>query len=249
MPPHPPSRLNEGETAAVVAFINNGYRTNDYVTHRDGLRFISTNIGKYLTSQWMAWFLQSHEDQLCQTIVRPQENVRLEVSREHLKRYINLIKEYVSLVPTELIFNIAESGFSDWEERKPKIILIPVEARTRTLHYPVRHKIRDQTRHRFQHYVRDGIDLPIEIVPPPSVTSVIFERYIDRRLIPAVGANRELPWCAKKPAIQFCDNCSSHMSDSIVQKLACHGVPVLIYPPHTSHICVIFYYLASANVR
>jgi hypothetical protein len=82
----------------------------------------------------------------------------------------------------------------------------------------------------FQHQVRDGIDLQIEIVPSPYVTSVIFERYIDTVLIPAIESNQELPGCAKKPVILFCDNCSSHMSDSILRKLARHGVLVTTYP-------------------
>jgi hypothetical protein len=206
----------------------------------------------------MASFLKSHADLICQTIVRPQENVRLEVPREHLERYINLMKEYVLLVPTELIFNIDESGFSDWEDRKSKSILIPIEARRTTLNYPVSRKIRQQTfvccvtavgdaycalvlsaqpaaRAVFQYQVREEIDLQIEIVPSPYATSVIFERYVDTVLIPAVEANRELPGCAEKPAIFFWDNSSSHISESILRKLACHGV-VITYPPHTSHV-------------
>jgi hypothetical protein len=52
------------------------------------------------------------------------------------------MKEYVPLVPTELLFNIYESGLSDWEERKPKRILIPIEAKATTLHYSTSPKIR-----------------------------------------------------------------------------------------------------------
>jgi hypothetical protein len=88
----------------------------------------------------------------------------------------------------------------------------------------------------FQHQIGDGIDLQIEIAHSPDVTSEIFERYIDSVLIPAVEANRELHGCAKKLAILFRDNCSAHMSASVLQKLARHGVLMIIYPPHTSHI-------------
>jgi hypothetical protein len=59
---------------------------------------------------------------------RPQENVRLEVAHKYLDQHIRVIKEYVPLVPTELLLNSDESGFSDWEERKPKCVLIPTEA-------------------------------------------------------------------------------------------------------------------------
>jgi hypothetical protein len=42
----------------------------------------------------------------------------------------------------------------------------------------------------FQHQIRDGIDLQIEIVHSPYITSEIFERFLDSVLIPAVEANR-----------------------------------------------------------
>jgi hypothetical protein len=55
------------------------------------------------------------------------------------------MKEYVPLVRAALIFKVDESGLSDWEERKTKAILIPIEAQRTTLHYPVSRKIRHQT--------------------------------------------------------------------------------------------------------
>jgi hypothetical protein len=207
----------------------------------------------------MASFLKRHANLVCRLVVRPQGNVRLEVPHEYLDQYIRLIKEYVPLVPTEFLFNIDESGFSDCEERKPKCVLIPTEARETTLHYPASRKIRHQTvvccitaagdeycpllisadpasRTVFEHQIRDGIDLQIETSPSPYVNTEIFERYVDTVLIPAVEANRQLAGCDRKPAILFCDNCSAHMSNSMLVKLARHGVLVLRYRPHTSHI-------------
>jgi hypothetical protein len=43
----------------------------------------------------------------------PQEQLRLRIPREYLNDYISLIKEYVLLVPAELIFNLDETGLSD----------------------------------------------------------------------------------------------------------------------------------------
>jgi hypothetical protein len=39
----------------------------------------------------------------------------MEVARHLLDDYLRLITEYVRLVPNELIFDIDESGFRDWE--------------------------------------------------------------------------------------------------------------------------------------
>jgi hypothetical protein len=76
----------------------------------------------------MASFLKKHAHLICRSVVPPQENVRLEVLHEYSGQYIRLVKELVPLVLTELLFNIDESGFSDWEERKPNGVPIPTEA-------------------------------------------------------------------------------------------------------------------------
>jgi hypothetical protein len=180
------------------------------------------------------------------------------------------MKEYVPLVPTELSFKREESGFSDWEERKPKRILVPIEAKAATLHYPISRKIRHQTllycvtaaddaycplfisaqpatRDVFGHHVRDGIDLQVEIAPSPYITPHIFERHIDTVLIPAVET--KLPGCENKPAIQFCENCSPHMSDRILQKSARHAVLLIAYPPHISGIFQVLDILLFVLVR
>jgi hypothetical protein len=77
-----------------------------------------------------------------------RENVKLEISREYSDQYIKLIKlikKYIRLVPTERLFNIDESGFSDSEEGKPNRILIPIKAKPTTLHFPPSRKIHHQT--------------------------------------------------------------------------------------------------------
>jgi hypothetical protein len=174
----------------------------------------------------MASFLKKHAKLIGRSVVRPQDNVRLEVSYEYLNQYIRLIKEYVPLVPTELLFSIDESGFSDWKERKPQCVLILIEAGEPTLHYPTSRKIRHQilvcwitaavnaycpllvssdsaARAVFEHQIRDGTDLQIEIRPSPSVNAEIFERYVDTVRIPAVGTNQQLPGCDKNQPFCF----------------------------------------------
>jgi hypothetical protein len=121
-PLYRPAAQNEDQTAAVVAFIANGHRTRNYVTHRCVLSFIQTNFQKCLSYQWMDSLLKKHANLICRSVGHPQENVRLEVLHEYLDQYMKLIKELVPLVPTELLFGIDESGFSDWEERKPKCL-------------------------------------------------------------------------------------------------------------------------------
>jgi hypothetical protein len=68
--------------------------------------------------------------------------VRLQIPCKYLDAYINLIREWVPMVPTELTFNINENDFSDWEEHKSKFVVIPTEARVVTLHCPENRQIR-----------------------------------------------------------------------------------------------------------
>jgi hypothetical protein len=37
-------------------------------------------------------------------------------------------------------------------------------------------------------------------------------------------------------ALLFCDNYAAHCFDEVLSKLARHGIRVMTYPPHTSHI-------------
>jgi hypothetical protein len=50
-PPYRPAALNEDQTAAVVTFIENGHRTQNYVTQRDILSFVERNFQKCLSYQ------------------------------------------------------------------------------------------------------------------------------------------------------------------------------------------------------
>jgi hypothetical protein len=57
----------------------------------------------------MASFLKKHVNVICRSVVRPQENLRLEVLHEYLDQYIRLIKELVPLVPTESLFDMMKA--------------------------------------------------------------------------------------------------------------------------------------------
>jgi hypothetical protein len=158
-----------------------------------------------------------------------QEQLRLWISREYLSGYISLIKEYVPLVPAELIFNLDETGLSDWEERTTKPVIIQSHASSSILHYPIDRVIRHHTllscvsasgdaysplliaphpkaRRIFEKGIRENFDLKLEIRQIPSVDAELFKQYIKELFLPTVAANWELPERVNKSAILFCDN-------------------------------------------
>jgi hypothetical protein len=81
-------------------------------------------------------FLARNEFRVCRTINSVQEQTRLQVPQTFLDNVIALIKEWLPLVPAELILNIDECGSSDWEERKNKQVLLPSKVSNTSLHYP-----------------------------------------------------------------------------------------------------------------
>jgi hypothetical protein len=170
-----------------------------------------------------------------------------------------LIKNYVSKIPAELIFNIDETGLSDWEERKEKMVFVPSAHIDSTLHYPINRSVRHQThmccisaagdayfplliapnrgaQKIFETGIHRDIDIMMENRKPAYGTAEIFRTYIETVFFPAIAANKKLPGCRNKPAILFCGNWACHCSEDILIEFARHGVLVLSYPPHMSNL-------------
>ena len=59
------------------------------------------------------------------------------VPRSYLREYLDLVEIIIQIPPAELVYNIDEPGLSDWEERKPKTVIIPSEINNDDFHYPI----------------------------------------------------------------------------------------------------------------
>jgi hypothetical protein len=129
--PHRSFALDTNQDAAVVGFIQAEYSTGNFVRRRDLLNFVEREFQKRLTCSWIRSFLARNAFWVCAVTVSPQTKGRMEVPRHFLDEYLKLIKE---CVPSELIFDINECGFSDPEERKEKLVIIPAETQAITLH-------------------------------------------------------------------------------------------------------------------
>jgi hypothetical protein len=125
--------------------INTGYHQGNFTAHSNILNFVASEFGKCLTASWRHSFLARNESRIYSTTVSPEEYTRLHVPQIFLDQYMALTKEWIPLAPAELIFNLDECGFSDWEEWKPQPVLIPSRVRNIALHYPIDRGIRHQT--------------------------------------------------------------------------------------------------------
>jgi hypothetical protein len=54
----------------------------------------------------------------------PQENPRLEIPRILWDEIVRYLREYVKRMNAELVFNFDEAGISEWEDQKPKKVLV-----------------------------------------------------------------------------------------------------------------------------
>lgn len=257
--PGRPLSLTEDQEAAVIAYIHETSRTRNFVTRAAILRFIEENMGKTLTHGWIHTFLSRHAGEVILRVARPQENPRLQTPRLYLNQYISLLQRVIELSPAELIFNIDESGLSDWEERKKKDVIVSSGVDLDDLHYGVDRSIRHQTLvctisasgdaycplliasdrrvlKIFERGVRPEIDLKIVVQTSPYITTELFEQYVQDVFIPSLESNRRLPGCQAKPAILFLDNVRAHCSDRLMRQLARLRVLVVSYPPHTSQL-------------
>jgi hypothetical protein len=199
-------------------FIFEGSQTRNYVTQREPLNFAEERFHVTLTHGWASTFLSRDSEKVGRAIVSPRELPRLQTPQCYLDKYIDLIKAYIPLVPSELIFNVDESGLSGREERKLKAVLVKAEAADQPLHYPVDRWIR---RHillscisasgdaycplllspsravlgLYEKAVRENVNLPIKIVNAPGVTREIFIEYVCNTLVSVVESNCFLPGC------------------------------------------------------
>lgn len=254
-----PFIFNEETENLIVAEIRSKRNTHDFMTLSQILKYVEKNFNKSLTYGWLNTFISRHQNSIKKTVVSAQEDLRLTVPRIYLKEYLDLVEVLIKITLAELIYNIDESGLSDWEERKPKTVLVPTEIDTGDLHYPVNRGIRHVTlvatvsgggdaffplivtsdpelERIFDLGVRRDIDLSIHVGNSNYISKEVFNDHIINKFIPQVMNDRKFCGNNNLPAILFLDNCSSHLDDMLLKILADNLILVISYPSHTSHI-------------
>lgn len=71
---------------------------------------------------------------------------------------------------------------------------------------------------------------------PAYFDTNLFIEYVNVALIPFMDSIRGNPLYSDEPAVLLIDNCSSHYSDEILQKLAKKLIYVMNFPKHTTNI-------------
>jgi hypothetical protein len=255
-----PFSLTKEQENAVIQEIVNRTRNEIYFTQAELGRWVAETVAVSVSGGWVRSFLRRNADRLCTKVLDPKESPRLQVPRKWLTQYIELIKKIVPLIALDLLFNLDETGLSDWEDRGPLEVVVPREYEGQRLSYPVSRSVKHQSLmclinaagdaycpllivpaakglEVFEKVpIRKDVDISLVVREPAYMNQAIFRQYIREQFFPLLDAERKGAPPRDHPALIFCDNCSAHMDDSLLREFADHWVIVITYPPHTSNI-------------
>jgi hypothetical protein len=207
-------------------------------------------------------FVLRNSDDIITTTSVLQEEQRLQAPRVFLDRTVQNLKENVQGCIAELVFSLDEVGISDWEDRKSRKVIVPATMRGHPIHHQisraVKHisliacmsaagksltpymitsqdslSLREQLR---KHGVRFGTDFVLKHNQTPYINAVIFLDYIRTVFLPNLAELRTLDQFADEPAVLLMDNCSSHITNDVLDLLTEARVRVITFAPHTTQI-------------
>jgi hypothetical protein len=135
----PPILQPDGETN-VMAYITDSFRRGSPVSQKQIRAYIADAFGKQVSSSLTWRFVKRHEEALQRARVYPQENTRMEISKEIARTRIRNLERYVQDVSTELILNVDKVGCQGWSDRKKRDMAIPHQERLCRIEYAVSRK-------------------------------------------------------------------------------------------------------------
>jgi hypothetical protein len=94
---------------------------------RTDIKNYCREVWKFEVSRgWVDSFISRHSAELAEKKSSPHEEPCLQVPRIFLEETIRNMQETLQRYPADVVFNLDEVGISDWEDRKPKRVVIPV---------------------------------------------------------------------------------------------------------------------------
>jgi hypothetical protein len=137
--------LDEKSELDVTTMILQAFAEGNAMTKRQVVEFIREKYDQFLTKSWLHAFIGCNLDtlQICHYLT--QEDTRLIVPREQLENHIENMKSVVAGKFTELVFNLDEVGSSDWEDWKPRKVIVPRTVSQDNVYHSVSRRYRHLT--------------------------------------------------------------------------------------------------------
>jgi hypothetical protein len=167
----------------------------------------------------------------------PQEDTRMQVTKDMCKIHVRDLELYVQNVPTELILNLDEVGSQEWSGRKKRDVIIPHQPSPRRIEYSVPRKEKRISCiatilmagdvlmpllviHRksaddavWEDGWRDEQDFLIHSNDTSYVTRPIFKEHIRDIFLKYFDATRETMHVENFAGVFLSDTCSSHIDE------------------------------------
>jgi hypothetical protein len=162
----------------------------------------------------------------------------------------------------ESVFNLDEVEMLEWENRKPRKVIVPKTIAGETVHHCVLRGVKyisiiacitaageslmpdivtsqdfESLRKRLMHQgVRIGVDLTLKQQSKPYLGANVFLEYMNIIFVPCLTELRGTKEFETRRVVLFMNNCSSHTSDDIITIVTRKRVKMFTFAPHTTHI-------------
>lgn len=251
--------LSEDVENIIIDHLIERYFSGNSMTQTELLEYVRQNYDMHLTRGWVHAFIGRHLDKLhlCRSL--PQEDSRLLVPRAYLEQHIDNMKMIVQGKFSELVFNLDEVGSSDWEDQKPKKVIVPYSVKDEDVYHSVTRRYKHLTllacvsaagdaltpmvitsnaikNSIWSKGLRPDHDVFLRRREPPYINEELFYEYITQVLLPFVSYKRRNTHYDHQKAVLMMDSCSSHISERILKIMGENNIIVLTFPSHTTNL-------------
>jgi hypothetical protein len=172
------------------------------------------------------------------------------------------MKAAVHLRPSDLEFNLDEVGISDWDDRRPKWVMVPISANGETIHHGGSRNLKHVsivtcisvggqcltpymvTSQALQSLCRSlsttrfriGTHLFLQSGNKPYINSKLFLDCIRRVSLPCLSNLRRRPELVGEEAMFLIDNCPPYVREEVLDLPKPARVRVITFASHTTNI-------------
>jgi hypothetical protein len=248
--------------ANILAWIEKPGEKNAAVTRTDIKNDCHEVCRLEVSRGWVDSFILRHSAELTEKKRSPQEEPRLQVPRICLEETICNLHETLQRCPVDLVFNLGEIGISDWEDRKPKKVVVPINMAAHNIHHRISRNVKyisivtciSASGACLTPYVvtsRDsaalrraleatgmqiGKHLILKQRAKPYVNADLFENYVRTVFLPQLAITYIMQNVRNEEAVLLMDNCSPHLSPVVINLLSEARVRIVTFAPHTTQI-------------
>ena len=189
----------------------------------------------------------------------PMEKERVNSSREDILNYYTELEAVIEDVPGGFIFNVDESGCSDWCDAQEMRVLVPSSYEENSIKIPIDRNSKRATL--VGCISADGKCMkPLILLPRKTIeedirlcgynddnalfayqknafmTTVLFDFWAENVFFPELTRKRKEKEYVG-PAILIMDGLGAHYSQTFIEECNLNGVYIIFLPPHTSDQC------------